>query len=486
MNKILLFALLIASTYGCLAQNKLELTLPLAIKMAQANAPESIIARKQLEQKKIQFKQFESRLRPNLSLDVNPFNFNRYISAITLPNGTEAFVPRSFMNSKIALNLSQELPFSGGNIFASSSLNRLEIFDPSSSKSYLSTPINFGINQTLFGFNNTKWDKQTEPLAIVEAEKVYNEEMEAIAIRTIGNFFNLYIAEINKSIAQQNKANSDTIYKISQGRYNLGKIGENELLQIELNRLNANAEVVQSDLNIQKSTFELKNNLGIKAETQLKLEPNFDVPDLNIDVQSAWNEAKQNLSRFSANNLDMHYANREIARVKGNTGIDIDIFASFGLSNSSSTFEGAYNNPQDQEQIGVGVSIPLIDWGNAKNQKNIAQLNYEIVDTRIKKENNEFELLLTKQIQEFNLAAAQFNIAQKANDVANRRYEITIKRYLIGKISISDLTIANQEKDKARRAYVVALRTYWNNYYSVRQNTLYDFVEGRKISYAID
>ena len=46
---------------------------------------------------------------------------------------------------------------------------------------------------------------------------------------------------------------------------------------------------------------------------------------------------------------------------------------------------------------------------------------------------------------------------------------------MIGKISITDLNIAMQEKDEARRDYVAALDEYWTAYYTLRQMTLYDF-----------
>jgi outer membrane protein len=51
-------------------------------------------------------------------------------------------------------------------------------------------------------------------------------------------FFDLLLEQINLEIALKNQANNDTIYKIAQGRYNLGKIAEDELLQLELTLMN--------------------------------------------------------------------------------------------------------------------------------------------------------------------------------------------------------------------------------------------------------
>jgi predicted negative regulator of RcsB-dependent stress response len=48
---------------------------------------------------------------------------------------------------------------------------------------------------------------------------------------------------------------------------------------------------------------------------------------------------------------------------------------------------------------------------------------------------------------------------------------------VIGKIGVSDLYIAQNEKDQALESYVQALRSFWANYYRLRRVTLYDFMD---------
>jgi outer membrane protein len=49
------------------------------------------------------------------------------------------------------------------------------------------------------------------------------------------------------------------------------------------------------------------------------------------------------------------------------------------------------------------------------------------------------------------------------------------------KLSITDLNIAMQEKDEAKRNYIAALRDLWKSYYRLRRLTLYDFEKDRPI-----
>src|SRR5205807_7900960 len=65
----------------------------------------------------------------------------------------------------------------------------------------------------------------------------------------------------------------------------------------------------------------------------------------------------------------------------------------------------------------------------------------------------------------------------KADTVASKRFEVAKNRYVIGKIGISDLFIAQNKKNQALTSYIQALRGFWTGYYRLRRVTLYDFAE---------
>ena len=52
---------------------------------------------------------------------------------------------------------------------------------------------------------------------------------------------------------------------------------------------------------------------------------------------------------------------------------------------------------------------------------------------------------------------------------------------MIGRITIDNLYIAQDEKDQAVLQYVLALRGYWVAHYRLRRATLFDFTAGRAI-----
>jgi len=83
--------------------------------------------------------------------------------------------------------------------------------------------------------------------------------------------------KISLEIAQKNLANNDTIYKIGQGRYNLGRIAENELLDLELNVMNSRQQVAQALLDLETSGLRLKTFVGITFIENVTLNHGYNI-----------------------------------------------------------------------------------------------------------------------------------------------------------------------------------------------------------------
>src|SRR5256886_3991915 len=61
------------------------------------------------------------------------------------------------------------------------------------------------------------------------------------------------------------------------------------------------------------------------------------------------------------------------------------------------------------------------------------------------------------------LSQARRNVAllAKADTVGQKRFEVAYNRYVIGRIAIDNLYIAQTEKDQALTSFVQGLRGYW-------------------------
>ena len=60
-------------------------------------------------------------------------------------------------------------------------------------------------------------------------------------------------------------------------------------------------------------------------------------------------------------------------------------------------------------------------------------------------------------MENFNNQAAQLEIAQEADVIAEKRYKTSIETFMIGKINILDLNDAQQSKDEAKQKHIQEL-----------------------------
>jgi outer membrane protein TolC len=133
----------------------------------------------------------------------------------------------------------------------------------------------------------------------------------------------------------------------------------------------------------------------------------------------------------------------------------------------------------------VTLSVPVIDWGRNKSMMRTALANKKLNDYVIAQDELVFEQEIMTQVRQFELLRLQIEISKKSDEVALQRFLVAQNRYLIGKIDITDLNIALNEKDAAKRSYLDALRSFWTAYYDLRRLTLYDFVN-RRLLYVPD
>jgi outer membrane protein len=77
----------------------------------------------------------------------------------------------------------------------------------------------------------------------------------------------------------------------------------------------------------------------------------------------------------------------------------------------------------------------------------------------------------------------QIVITAQADSIASEKYKIARERYVLGDLSITELSIAFNENDQAKRDYVASLRDFWGAYYQLRSLSLYDFERKQKITY---
>ena len=465
------------------AQNKMTLSLQEALNIAREKSLLSKNIQANYKSTQYQYKSFMSSLKPQISVSGYLPTYDQRLDNVIQPDGS--YKVQAFRRSSISTNVyvEQNIFWTGGTAFVTTNLNQFVNRNPNYQKQYQVTPFAIGIRQPLSLFNVVKWNYEQQKLRMKQATKRQVEEFEDLSLQITETYFDLYVAKMQLENAKQNEATNDTLYKISTGRFNVGKIAENELLQVELQLMNAKNAVTQSEVSIGVSTKRLKNLLGIENVNEFELIPITNAPIFIVNTTQAVSEAKANRSDLIEFDLQENNAKRELRQSQSNRFASGEVIVSYGQNQTAPTLADAYKNPLNSQQINVGYSIPLFGFGKSKYNVQSSRENLEAVQAQVKYRRQNFEIDIENSVNQFNQLQAALLIAAKSDTIAQKRFEVAKNRYLLGKISITDLGLAQDAKDRALIDYIRTLQQYWVSYYRLRRVTLFDFENNVKIAY---
>lgn len=476
----IVFAISLLSISLASAQLTAKLGLLQAIDLAKERSLRTIENNSNYEAAKFTFKAARSSLLPGFALNGNLPGLNRQINPVTQPNGSILFVPTSQAVSNANFMINQQIPFIGGNFWLGSSLGRVDLFN-TSSVYWNASPVFFGVTLPLGSFNPNKWNWKNAKLNYKKSHSAYAESMEQLSMDITNAYFDLYIAIFQYENAAYNVSINDSIYKISVGRFNVGKIAENELLQVELTKINAEQSVAR--LAVQKEIAEqrLKLLLGLNDNETIVLDTLPDVRIININMDKAVSEAKENSSIIVQNQIDLQQNLINMKQASRSRFPDGTLTATFGLNQTASTIDQAYSNPLNSQTASITFSIPIYQFGNAQANYKLNRAYYDASVARTDFLNKNFSINVQQAVLEYLTFQESVLNAKTGYEISLKRYEVSKNRFLIGKIDITNLTIAQNEKDSALINYMNMLRNYWISYFNLRRITLYDFEKNEKL-----
>lgn len=462
-------------------QEQRLLTLDECIQIAQERSPEAQIARKRYESQYWSYRRFRAGLKPQLTLSGSVPNFTRSYVPITQDDGSLLFLFQNQANSNVRLGVSQQIFPTGGTVTVSSNVNRIDVFGNLRYNSWNVAPVLVTLRQPLFQYNQVKWDRELEPERFLLAERQFVEQLEDIAIDISGKFFDVYLFRIQMETAETNLSVNDSIFLISTGRYNVGKIAENDLLQTELAYQNSRLDFEKAKLSYRKAREDLAISLGLSDPENIEVIPPDSRPEFEVNIDFALEQARQNRSDMVDYRVRALEAESNVARARFANNFSADFNASFGLSQTGATLNEAYTDPLDQETFGFSFQIPVFNWGQNKAEVQSAKVNREQVQRQIQLDQRRLIRNIKFQVLDFMQLKDQVDLAAKSDTIADRRFEVAMNRYLIGKIDITNFQISQGERNNARQTYYQTLKNFWVAYFSLRRATLYDFLENRSI-----
>ncbi|MHB1297188.1 MAG: TolC family protein [Gemmatimonadaceae bacterium] len=462
------------------AQEPVRLTLQEAIARAQAEGLTARAAKATRDAARQRDRAFGAALLPQLALTGTVPSYNRSIIPAQQPDGSTLYRPQEQSESGLTMSLTQRIPVIGGDLFVNSGLSRLDATRPTGATTtteriWSSTPMVIGIRQDIFRPNRQRWANREQELRAEVAERTYREAMEDVAIAAANDFFDYYTAKLGLENAVTNAAVNDTLYTLNKGRFEVGKIGENDLLQSELALLRAQVSLDGARMEHDRTLSALRLALNLPPGSPLDIVVPTDVPEIVADTAVAVAQALRNRAQVIDLELQDVSAQRAVSEARFANGIGASVQASMGFNQTGSAMDAVYKDLREAQRFNLSVSMPLVQWGGRSASIQAARLDEDRVEHTSRR---------TRELaaQEAHFAALQLAqsrrqlaIAAKADTVGAKRFDVAKNRYVIGRIGMDNLYQAQSEKDAALVSYLQSLRGYWVAYYRLRRVTMYDF-----------
>ncbi|QSB25686.1 TolC family protein [Flavobacterium sp. CLA17] len=350
---------------------------------------------------------------PEVSLNFSFPSYNRSITEITQPDGTYAFKESNSANSKVSLSVSQKIPFTGGKLTISNSLNRLDLFgDTQNSTSYSASWLGFNLSQPLTFFNAMKWDKK-----IQDAKFEYNTIIDirnriGIKKKAIKHYFELLRIKNEESLLVKRIEATNKYKKYIFRLIKAGKAIASDSIDVELKLLNEQKNLRFLDkseiLKIQSVNTFFKEELFNKTDSMAIPTTNIALKELNFYI----NNYLDVYNIVEKNNLLSYEKN--IKQLERNRFYAATLSIGAGFNNTSDKYTTVFQNPNESQNFSIALNFPVLDFGKKRMELELTRTQYDVEILNLEQEK-------TLNIERISLLHEEINDLQYSLGLENLR-----------------------------------------------------------------
>jgi outer membrane protein len=244
-------------------------------------------------------------------------------------------------------------------------------------------------------------------------------------------------------------------------------------MQLQLSLISAEKNKRRALQAVKTASANMYTFLGLSIDNQI-ITPKEPIGSgtINRDRKTVLAKAKKNRPEIETFYKMKLEAERAVEKAKKESGLQANVTASFGFARSSDNLPDVYTSPQQVQYLQLQLSMPILDWGQQAAQRQITLENQQFTTELIKQQEVAFENNILQTIARFENAQKELILVAQIQKLAKERFKITQESYVLGAISITDLTLAQREKDLAQRDYISTLGLYWQAIYELEVWTL--------------
>lgn len=450
------------------------LTLDKALSIAFEHSPSLIQSKLSLEQRELNLKAQDASLKSQFSLDINPFNYTRNNQYDSYNSNWYA---NEIMSSSASLGIRQPIKWTDGTI---SLVNDLSWQDASNKTSRgKNTSFNHNLSlrleQPLFTYNRTKMQLKELEYALENAKLSYAMQELNIEKNVTTQFYSVYQKQKDLNTARDEYHNQKQNYDIIKNKVEAGLVAREELYQAEVNLATSESSVYSAEIDYENSKDNFKLLLGISLDEDIMVLPNTDIVTVNVNSDDATKYALEQRMELRQKQITLEQDVFNIIRAKAENEFKGNLSARIAMDALSGKVKNLYDNPTDNEQIGISLTIPIFDWGAKKAKVKSSQLAMESNQIDMDEEKKNITIGVRQICRNLPILIRQIEIKKKSIENAEHSYEINLEKYRNGTLTGMELQQYQTQLTNAKQAYTNAVISYKLEVLNLKIQTLWDF-----------
>ena len=420
----------------------------------------------------------------NFTLPQFTENVDQYIDSI----GGIHFYPLKTLRGSGSLYIRQPLP-TDGTITMSTGLTSINDYYNDKRPSTITTSIGFyqPLN-SFWGYNTIRSNLKKARLNFERADKSLKRAELNIVYAVSNSYYDLLLLQKGKEIAQMNLERQTEAYEISKNKYEAGLIREVENLQMEVDLAEAQNSYDKYTVRFKSSTNSFIRLIGLELDAVVTLIGEIDnYAIVHVDTEKAVEMAIRNRLEIREREIQIELQTLEVSKQKSDGRPIAALQASWnkiGVSNIPlvESYSNSLSNSWDDlttrpsnYQVGLTLSIPIIDWGRNKRLVRAAEAKLKQLALSKDDEQRGIEVEVRNLVVSLQMALTRLQQLEKNVSVAERSYSITLQRYTDGDIDSQALALERQRLNTAQQNHLDAYVEYRLQLADLMRKTFYDF-----------
>ncbi|MCX8107067.1 MAG: TolC family protein [Ignavibacterium album] len=283
---------------------------------------------------------------------------------------------------------------------------------------------------------------------------------------TITRYYNLMTQMALLKVREENVKKQEINFKTIEEKNRLGAATLADLYQQQVELGNAELQVINQNLEVQKAKNNLLIFLGLDVTGDYTFETDFTIREesiLTTDLEKDYENIQERISDAYNNRLDYK---SKLYELEGSLNqVTIARSGHFPRLTGSMSFSSFSNKVDDlfksrTYSVGINLNIPVFSGFAVNNRVQIAEVQSMNKELEVR----ELERQIKQQINEsyLSLIAAKksLSVSEKNVKAAEERLKIEQERYNLGSSKLLDLLIANSSYITAKTDYVNAQYSY--------------------------